>query len=96
MPACPSGSFADPTNLRCMDVCSGVQFSYSSGGSRICLFLCPNGTYGSKATKSCVPLCPNQTFGENSTWTCVGRCPAGSYADSKLNMCVLSCSLVFS
>ena len=61
---CPNNSFADSYTLRCVAVCTRIQYGYQ-GPSPVCLNKCPDPLYGENNTKICIEKCPNNTFGEN-------------------------------
>lgn len=96
MPQCPSGSYADSMNRRCIDVCSGVQYGFYNvtNQDRLCMYVCPEGFYGYWPNKTCMAVCPDGTYGQNTTNTCVDVCPEGSYADDFEHLCVRNCSAV--
>ena len=92
--------WADNATNLCVDTCPVLFGTFGDFNSRICVPVCPNGTYADDLTRTCVDACPenngvHDTFGDNITHTCQEVChQSGSFGDPQTanRYCVSDCS----
>lgn len=84
----------------CVTTCPATANLYGNFATRICVPICPNGTFADDLTRTCVTMCPSNngvhdTFGNNDTHICEQTCTqVAAYADPQTanRYCVLLCS----
>lgn len=50
--------WADNSTHLCVDTCPVSMNTFGDPGTRICVPICPNGTYADDLTRTCVTRCP--------------------------------------
>lgn len=95
---CYGGRFGDNvagSDRMCVTRCNGSYYGLLTG-TRACVAVCPDGTWGEDTTFTCVLSrtdCPLNQYADNYTHKCVakGACTHSLFSTDSLKLCVFKC-----